>query len=86
MFQTALRLLVLGFAGFLTWGLVLLRNHAQDCRRAALLASLICCDELIGITLGVYLARKGGASDIVVVALGGALAAFLMMKICGKGK
>jgi hypothetical protein len=84
MVQIVPRLLLLFSVGFITWSLVLLRNHAQTENRAGRLAGLIFCDEVIGITTGVFLARSGGASDVIAVASGGTVAAFLMMRFFGR--
>ena len=78
--MVSLRPLVLFIAGFVTWSLVLLRNHMQAKNRALALTCLIFCDDFIGIATGVWLARSGGLSDIVAVAFGGSAAAFVLMR------
>lgn len=79
----ALRLCLMLVVGFATWLLVLLRGLALEKRQASSLAGLIFVDECVGIGTGVFLARWGTLPDIVAVALGGALAAWVVLRRTG---
>jgi len=74
-----LSLLLLLASGFVTWTLALGRSLAWDSRRAWWLVFVVVMDEFIGIRVGQYLARSQSWIDALACALGGALAAALMM-------
>ena len=67
--------------GFVTWFVVLLRAYVLDGRQTAYLCCLIFTDEAIGIGTGIWLARNGGWQEVIAVAAGGTLAAWVAMKL-----
>jgi hypothetical protein len=75
-----LSIIIMFFVGFVTWGLVFLRNYALDTRRIWLLSGLVFMDEFVGIMVGVWLARNGHLHDMIIVAIGGTLSAVLVIK------
>lgn len=75
-----LRFVLLFGVGFLSWFLALVRTFATIDRRTSLLCSLIFVEEVFMIWTGVWLARTGTMFDVLAVALGGPVAAFLAIK------
>jgi hypothetical protein len=76
-----MRLLILCFVGFVTWGLVVLRGFALESRRTWALGSLIFVEESIAVGVCIWFARSGGFFDVVACAIGGACAAMLLLEI-----
>jgi hypothetical protein len=73
--------LLLAFAaGFVTWSLALYRGLALERRQIRRLSCAIFVDELCAIGVGVWLARVGTLLEIVLCALGGATAAWIMLR------
>jgi len=72
--------LIMFVVGFVTWFLVLLRGYALEQRHTKLLCSTVFIDELLGIGTGIYLARYGTAIDVMACAIGGTLAALVIMR------
>jgi hypothetical protein len=83
--MSLLRVAVMFWLGFLTWGLALGRSVAWDARHTGWLTFVIFLDELAGIGTGVFLARSGTWLEAVSVALGGAAAAAVVMMFKRKG-
>ncbi|MEN6335908.1 MAG: hypothetical protein ABFE01_16770 [Phycisphaerales bacterium] len=80
-----LRLFVMFLLGLGTWLLVLLRGLALEKRRLWSLSGLIFVDECVGIGTGVFLARWGTWTDMLAVAAGGAIAAWVVLRINRSG-
>jgi len=80
-----LRLVLIFFLGFVTWGLVFLRSYALDTRRTWWLSGVIFAEEIIGISVGVWLARCGDWSEIVTIAAGGTVAATIAVRLFRRG-
>jgi hypothetical protein len=74
-----LRLCVMFGVGLATWLLVLLRGLALEKRRCWSLSGLIFVDECVGIGTGMFLARWGAWPDVLAVALGGTVAAWVVL-------
>ena len=79
--MTSLRLAVMFGVGLVTWLLVLLRGLALEKRQPWLLSGLIFLDECLGIGTGVFLARWGTWPDVLAVASGGTVAAWVVLVI-----
>jgi len=77
--MTSLRLVVMFGVGLVTWLLVLLRGLALEKRRLWSLSGLIFLDECLGIGTGVFLARWGTWPDVLAVAFGGTVAAWVVL-------
>lgn len=75
------RLSGLFLVGFLTWGLVVVRGIALERRRAVSLGACVAIEEVVGVGLGIWFARHGGFSDVAAIALGGAIAAMILLAI-----
>lgn len=75
------RLLGLVLVGFLTWGLVVARGISLERRRTASLGLCVATEEFVGVGLTIWFARHGGFYDVAAMALGGALAAMLLLEI-----
>jgi hypothetical protein len=79
MMLTVLRLLMLFLLGLTAWGLTFGRSLAWHGQRRGLLICVVMADEMIGIFAGMFLARHGTYVEGVACALGGAVAAWLLM-------
>jgi hypothetical protein len=75
-----LRLLLMFFIGFVTWGLTFGRSLSFRHQRLGWLSSIIFLDEVTGISIGMFLARHGTWADAVCCALGGTFSALLVIK------
>ena len=73
-------LCLLILAGFATWSVALMRNCALDTRRAWLLAVLIFADEYLELLVLSWVANHVTQANIVAVALGGAVAGFIVIR------
>ena len=78
-----LRPIIFMFAGFCTWYLALVRTVFLIRQQKTLLCILVFCDELVTICLGVWLARHGTFVEIISLALGGAVAASIVVRKMG---
>lgn len=78
--MTVLRLLALFLIGLTAWGLTFGRSLAWHGGRRNLLVGVVMADEMIGIFAGMYLARSGTYWEGAACALGGAVAAWLMLR------
>ncbi len=76
-----LRPLLMFLSGFLVWGLTFARSYAFRNAWTSVLCGIIFLDELIGIFLGMWLAREGYWYDAVAAALGGSISAMLIIKV-----
>ncbi len=79
-------LLLMAASGFVTWTLALGRSLAWDGRRVYWLIIIVFADELIGIRVGQYLARSQSLADATAVAIGGTVAAAIMVAFKQRGK
>lgn len=75
-----LRLLLCFLVGLSVWLLTFGRSAAWHGRRAGWLVSVVMLDELLGIATGMYLARQGSWFEAIACALGGAVAAWIMLR------
>jgi hypothetical protein len=66
--------------GLTAWGLTFGRSAAWDARRRWQLCCVVMADEMIGIFAGMYLARSGTYWEGAACALGGAAAAWIMLR------
>jgi hypothetical protein len=78
-------LLGLFIAGFVTWGLVVLRGLALERRQAIRTGCLIFVDDLIAVGVGIWLARYGGPWEVIAAAAGGSCAGLLLV-LWGRNK
>jgi hypothetical protein len=75
--------LALFVVGFVTWSLCFARSMAWDARHTGWLCCVVAVDESIGILTGMWLAKHGTYVEGLACALGGVLAAYVMLR---KGK
>ena len=78
--MTGLRLLAFFTVGLSVWLLTFGRSAAWDGRRAGWLVGIVMADEFLGIATGMFLARQGTWLEAGACAVGGAVAALLMLK------
>lgn len=84
--MTLLGVIIMFFIGFITWSLAVCRILVLENRRMILLCGLVFTDELITMKLGMYLARSGTNIDAIACAVGGAIAAWLIVWIFDRRK
>jgi len=72
-------LLLAYLAGLITWSLALYRGLALERRQLWRLSGVIFVDEMLAISVGVWLARSGTLAEIVACALGGATASVVLL-------
>ncbi len=75
-----LRLLLMFGMGLFTWLLTFGRSIAFHRRQLGWLSGIIFMDELAAISIGMFLARHGSIYDAIATALGGTIAAVIIMK------
>lgn len=81
-----LQLAILFCVGFATWFLALVRTFALLERQRSLLCILIFIEEMAMLWIGIWLARHGTLPETIACALGGTVAAFVVMTYKHKGK
>lgn len=72
-------LIILFGIGFLTWFLALVRTFALIEHRKLSLCMLIFVEEMVMLWIGIWLARHGAIPETISCALGGSVAAFVVM-------
>jgi len=75
-----LRLFVMFAVGLTAWGLTFGRSLAWHTQRRGWLCCVVMLDEMLGITAGMWLARNGTYLEGAACALGGMIAAWLMLR------
>jgi hypothetical protein len=84
--MSLLPIITMFFVGFVTWSLAIYRLITLEGRRLVLLCGLVFVDEVIALELGIYLARNGSHLEAVACAMGGTLAAYIMVRIADRHK
>ncbi len=75
-----IRLVLIFGVGFLTWSLALVRTLAIIKQQVWLLCGLVFTEEVAMLVTGMWLARSGTCLDALSCALGGVVAAYLVMR------
>jgi len=75
-----LRLVLCFLVGLTVWLLTFGRSAAWDARRTGWLVGVVVMDEFLGIATGMYLARQGTWLEAAACAMGGAVAAWIMLR------